>query len=52
MPRSPTTGHTAQVSTIDGHDSPISEPSTGTVKAEGSFEDVSSAIANACALHA
>ncbi len=51
VPRSPTTGHTAQLSTIDGHYSSISEPSTGTVKAEGSVEEVSSAIANACTLH-
>ena len=51
VPRSPTTGHTAQVSTIDGQYSSISEPSTGTVKAEGSVEDVSSALANACMLH-
>ncbi len=49
MPRSPTTAHTAQVS-IDGHHSSISEPSTGTVKAEGSVEEASSAIANACML--
>ncbi len=51
MSRSPTTSHTAQVSTIDGQYSSISEPSTGTVKAEGSVEEVSSAIANACMLH-
>ncbi len=50
MPRFPTTAHTAQVS-IDGHYSSISEPSTGTVKAEGSVEEASSAIANACMLH-
>ncbi len=50
MSRSPTTAHTAQVS-IDGHYSSISEPSTGTVKAEGSVEEVSSAIANACMLN-
>ena len=49
VPRSPTTAHTAQVS-IDGHYSSISEPSTGTVKAEGSVEEASSAIANACTL--
>ena len=49
MPRSPTTGHTAQVS-IDGHYSSISEPSTGSVKAEENVEDAPSAMANACML--
>ncbi len=51
VPRSPTTAHTAQVSTVDGHYSSISEPSTGTVKAEGRVEEASSAIANACMLY-
>ncbi len=49
MPRSPTTGHTAQVF-IDAHYFSITEPSTGTVKAEENVEDASSAMANACML--
>ncbi len=52
VPRFPTTGNTAQVSTTDRHYySSITEPGTGKASTAGrSVEEVSSAITNACTL--